>query len=151
MTITGHALHLTASPAADATAWYGRALGAREAGRIVLPDGRLIHVELAFGDLTVMVADEFPEWGSLGPAALGGTYGAVYLSCDDVDAAWARAVGAGATVVRPLADAFWGERDGQLLDPFGHRWGLTQRLRDVSHEELQRLASEAFAPGGEHP
>jgi uncharacterized glyoxalase superfamily protein PhnB len=87
---------------------------------------------------------------SFGPLHFGGTYGAIYLHVDDADAAWNRAVDAGATVARPLADVFWGERDGQILDPYGHRWGITQHLRDVSIEEMQRLATEAFSGPGLH-
>jgi uncharacterized glyoxalase superfamily protein PhnB len=148
--ITGHTIHLTVDGAGAASAWYAQALDARERSRITLPDGKLIHVELAFGDLTVMLADEFPEMTSFGPRHLGGTYGAIYLHLDDVDRVWDRAVGAGATVVRPLANVFWGERDGQILDPFGHRWGLTQHVRDVSILEMQELATEAFSEQGGH-
>ena len=148
--ITESVLHLTVDGADRASAWYRSALGARERTRITLPAGKLIHVEVAFGDLTVMLADEFPDLNSFGPTHLGGTYGAIYLRVEDIDTVWERVVGAGATVVRPLADAFWGERDGQFLDPFGHRWGLTQRLREVSPEEMQRLAIAAFAGEGLH-
>jgi uncharacterized glyoxalase superfamily protein PhnB len=148
--ITEHTIHLTVDGADAASAWYSQALDARERSRITLPNGKLIHVELAFGDLTVMLADEFPEMTSFGPRHLGGTYGAIYLHLDDVDRVWDRAVGAGATVVRPLANVFWGERDGQILDPFGHRWGLTQHVRDVSILEMQELATEAFSEQGGH-
>jgi PhnB protein len=95
-----------------------------------------------------MLADEFPEMTSFGPQHLDGTYGAIYLHLDDVDHVWDRAVRAGATVVRPLADVFWGEREGQILDPFGHRWGLTQHVRDVSIVEMQELATAAFSEHG---
>jgi uncharacterized glyoxalase superfamily protein PhnB len=148
--ITGSTIHLTVDGADAASTWYRNALGATEQNRITLPGGKLIHVELHFGPLTVMLADEFPELESFGPTHLGGTYGAIYLHVDDVDTVWERALGAGATVVRPLADVFWGERDGQIRDPFGHRWGLTQHLRDVSIEEMQRLATEAFSGPGPH-
>jgi PhnB protein len=144
VTITDCTIHLTVDGADAASAWYAEALGARELHRITLPGARLIHVELRFGDQAVMLADEFPEMSSFGPRHLGGTYGAIYLHVDDVDAVWERALRAGATIVRPLTDAFWGERDGQILDPFGHRWGLTQHLRDVSIDEMQELATAAF-------
>jgi uncharacterized glyoxalase superfamily protein PhnB len=139
---------MTVDGATEASDWYCSVLGAEEFSRITLPGGRLIHVELRFGDLTVMLADEFPELGSFGPKHIAGTYGAIYLHVDDVDAVWDGALAAGATVVRPLADSFWGERDGQLLDPLGHRWGLTQHLRDVSIAEMQELASAAFSENG---
>lgn len=149
MTITAHTLHLTVRGAGAAARWYAEALGAEELSRILVPGDRLIHVQLRIGDLRVTLADEFPELESFGPQHLGGTYGAVYLHLDHVDKAWARAVDAGATVLRPLSDAFWGEREGQLLDPFGHRWGLTQHLHDVPLDELQLRASAAFS--GEDP
>jgi PhnB protein len=93
----------------------------------------------------VMIADEFPELGAISPLTLGGTYGALTLTVDDVDAAWQRALDAGATELHPLQDAFWGERHGQLVDPFGHRWGLAQPVEDVTSEEVERRAAELFA------
>jgi PhnB protein len=142
-------VHMTVDGAGRAADWYTEALDAVEVSRITLPDERLIHVEMRLGPLTMMLADEFPEMSSFGPARLGGTYGAIYLHVSDVDTVWGRCLDAGATVVRPLADAFWGEREGQVLDPFGHRWGLTQRLRTVPIEEMQTLAAAAFAPAGQ--
>jgi uncharacterized glyoxalase superfamily protein PhnB len=150
VTIAGSTIHLTVDGADRASAWYRDALGAEERSRIVVPGEKLIHVELAFGPLTVMLADEFPEMESFGPAHLGGTAGAIYLHVDDVDTLWERALRAGATVARPLADVFWGERDGQIIDPFGHRWGLTQHLYDVTNEELQARTTEAFSGPGLH-
>lgn len=148
MAITGSTIHLTVDRADAASAWYTEVLGAHERNRITLPGGKLIHVEMDFGALTIMLADEFPEMSSFGPKHLGGTYGAVYLHVDNVDAVWDGALRHGATAERPLADVFWGERDGQILDPFGHRWGLTQHLHDVSISEMQQLATAAFSPGG---
>ncbi|MEU1472460.1 VOC family protein [Streptomyces sp. NPDC005761] len=145
MSFHSPALHLTVRGADEASAWYRQAFGARELTRLVVPGGRLIHVQVRIGTITLMLADEFPEMDSYGPQHFGGTYGALYLHVDDVDDAWQRAVGAGATVIRPLDDAFWGEREGQLLDPFGHRWGLTQHLRDLPLSELQELTTEAFS------
>ncbi|MDM7855499.1 VOC family protein [Cellulomonas alba] len=150
MPVTAHTIHLTVRGAAAAARWYADAFGAAERTRIVVPGDRLIHVQLVIGDLHVTLADEFPELESYGPQHLGGTYGAIYLHVDDVDTAWNRAVDAGATILRPLADAFWGEREGQVLDPFGHRWGLTQHLQDVSLDELQERASAAFATPDPH-
>ncbi|MFI6565914.1 VOC family protein [Streptomyces sp. NPDC050534] len=145
MAFTAHTLHLTARGTDEASGWYQKAFGAEELTRLVVPGGRLIHVQIRIGTLTLMLADEFPELESYGPQHFGGTYGAIYLHVDDVDAAWQRAVQAGATVIRPLNDTFWGEREGQLLDPFGHRWGLTQHLRDVPLADLQELTTEAFS------
>lgn len=145
MSFTSHTLHLTARGTDEASAWYQRAFGAEELTRLVVPGGRLIHVQIRIGALTLMLADEFPELESYGPQHFGGTYGAIYLHTDDVDTAWQQAVDAGATVIRPLSDAFWGEREGQLLDPFGHRWGLTQHLHDVPLAELQEATTAAFS------
>ena len=136
--------HIVVRDAERAVAWYAQALGAEERSRIPLPGGRLMSVELAFGDSTVMVADEFPEAGVLSPLSVGGTSIVLNISTDDVDALWQRALDAGAEVLHPLADAFWGERHGQITDPFGHRWGLAQHIRDVPHDEVVRAAAEAF-------
>ena len=135
--------------AARAVEWYTSVLGAEERLRIPVPDGRLMSVELRFGDSAVMLADEFPEMGIVSPQTLGGTYMALHLMVDDVDRVWQRALDAGAEVFHPLQDSFWGERHGQVIDPFGHRWGLAQHLRYVSREELVRAAQEMFATGSE--
>jgi PhnB protein len=91
-----------------------------------------------------MVADEFPAMGVLSPLAIGGTAVVLHLYTPDVDALWQRALDAGATTLHPLADQFWGERHGQITDPFGHRWSLAQRIRDVDPDEIARAAWEAF-------
>jgi PhnB protein len=136
--------HIVVRDAAAASEWYQRALGAEERGRIPVPGGKFMQIELRFGDSTVMIADEFPDLGIVSPLALGGTYGALSIHADDVDALWQRAIDAGAEVFQPLQDAFWGDRHGQLTDPFGHRWGLAQHVRDVPHEEIVHAAAEAF-------
>jgi PhnB protein len=136
--------HIVVRDAERAVDWYQRALGAEERERIPLPGGKLMSVELAFGDSTVMLADEFPEAGILSPLSVGGTSVVLNISTDDVDALWQRALDAGAEVLHPLQDAFWGERHGQITDPFGHRWGLAQHIRDVPHDEVVRAAAEAF-------
>jgi PhnB protein len=141
--------HVVVRDAARAVEWYTNVLGAEELLRIPTPDGRLMSVELRFGDSTVMLADEFPEMGIVSPQTLGGTYMALHLMVDDVDKVWQRALDAGAEVFHPLQDSFWGERAGQVIDPFGHRWGLAQHLRDVSSEELVRAAQEMFATASE--
>lgn len=148
MTIDSYTLHLTVRGADQASTWYQDAFGAEELTRLVVPGDRLVHVQLRIGSLVVTLADEFPELDSYGPQHFGGTYGATYLHVDDADAAWRQAVDAGAVVLRPLSDAYWGDREGQLLDPFGHRWGLTQHLRDVPLAELQDLTTAAFSALG---
>jgi PhnB protein len=137
--------HLVVRGAARAAEWYAQALGAEERGRIDVPGGKLMQVELRIGDATVMIADEFPELDVLSPESIGGTATVLHLETADVDALWERATAAGAEVRQPLGDSFWGERYGQISDPFGHRWGLAQRIRDVPQEEIARAAAELFA------
>jgi PhnB protein len=137
--------HLVVRGAARAAEWYAQALGAEERGRIEVPGGKLMQVELRIGDATVMIADEFPELDVLSPESIGGTATVLHLETADVDALWERATAAGAEVRQPLGDTFWGERYGQISDPFGHRWGLAQRIRDVPQEEIARAAAELFA------
>lgn len=139
--------HLVTRDPARAAAWYASVLGATENSRITLPGGQPLTIELQFGDSVLAIADEFPDAGIVSPLTLGGTYGALHLAVDDADAVWQRAIGAGATVFEPLHDAFWGDRTGQFIDPFGHRWAVDQHLRDVPPDEVARLAAEAFAPG----
>ena len=124
--------------------WYTDVLGAREVMRIPVPDGRLMSVELRFGDSKLMLADEFPEMGIVSPLTLGGTYMALHLLVDEVDDVWQRALDSGAEEFRPLQDSFWGERSGQIIDPFGHRWGLAQHLRDVSPDQIASDARALF-------
>jgi PhnB protein len=137
--------HIVVRDAARAVQWYKQAFGAEERSRVPLPGGKLMSVELWFGDSVVMVADEFPEMGVCSPQTVGGTSTVLNLATDDVDALWRRALDAGAEVLHPLRDQFWGDRQGQLTDPYGHRWGLAQHLRDIAHEEIVRAAAEAFA------
>ena len=143
-TLTSHLV--TRDPDA-AAAWYGTVLGAAEISRITLPGGQVMTIELRFGDSVLAIADEFPGIGVVSPQTLGGTYGAVHVAVGDAEAAWNRALQAGATVFEPLHDAFWGERTGQFIDPFGHRWAVDQHIRDVPHDEIVRLAAAAFAAG----
>jgi PhnB protein len=140
-TVTAHIVVRGASDAAD---WYVRALGAEVGRRIPVPGGKFIEVELHFGDSTVLIADEFTDLGVLSPLTVGGTYGALHITTDDVDALWQRAIDAGAAVHQPLADMFWGDRHGQIIDPFGHRWGLTQHLRDIPDDEIIKAAAKIF-------
>jgi PhnB protein len=136
--------HLVVRDAARAADWYREVLGAEERGRIDVPGGKLMQVELWFGDSAVMLADEFPEWGVLSPLSIGGTATVLHLSFKDDDAVWQRAQDAGAEVRQPLDDVFWGERYGQIADPFGRRWGLAQHLRDVPREEIAHAAAAMF-------
>ena len=137
-------VHLVVRGADRAAKWYVQALGAEERGRVPVPDGRFMQIELRFGDSTVMIADEFPELGVVSPLSVGGTVGALAIHTDDVDALWRRAVEAGAEISIPLQEMFWGDRHGEIFDPFGHRWGLAQHLRDVPDDELKAAAATMF-------
>ena len=128
--------HLTCAGAADAVDFYKSAFDASEQSRLPGPNGKLMHASLRIGDSTVMLTDEMPEWGLLGPKALKGSPVAIHLYVDDVDAFVARAVAAGATVTMPVADMFWGDRYGQLEDPFGHRWSVATHFRSASTDEM---------------
>jgi len=136
--------YLIVKDAARAIEYYKKALGAVEVMRLTDPtSGRVGHAEIQLGDSRVMLADEHPEMNILGPQSLGGTAVGLAYYVADVDAAFERAVAAGATVVRPLQDQFYGDRSGTLIDPFGHKWTLATHKEDVSDEELQRRAAAA--------
>jgi len=134
--------YLRVHDAAAAIAFYENAFGARELSRLQEPGGRIGHAELRIGPGTLMLADEYPEHGIVGPRTLGGTTFSMHLHVDDVDSAFERAVRAGATVVRPLENQFYGERSGTVRDPFGHEWLLGSHIEDVTTEEMQRRYTE---------
>lgn len=139
--------YLCVDAAAAAIDFYVTVLGATERMRLAGPDGRIGHAELLFGESVVMIADEAPQIGVLGPASVGGTPVTLSLYVEDVDATFERALAAGATSRRPPADQFYGDRSGQLVDPFGHRWNLATRVENVPPEEMaNRLA--AIGDGG---
>jgi PhnB protein len=131
--------HLTVADAAAAIDFYGKAFDAVEVMRLPRPDGKLVHASVRINGFLVMLNDDFPEMSdgrSMTPPSLGGTPVTIHLTVPDVDAAFPRALDAGATVVVPLEDQFWGDRYGMVEDPFGHHWSLGQPVREVSHEEL---------------
>jgi PhnB protein len=137
----------TVVPDADAAAaWYARAFGAEEENRIPLPGGRVLSVVLRFGSSRVHVASEFPDFGVVSPLTIGGTATVLQINTADADALWSRALEAGAEIHHDIADQFWGERHGQLTDPFGHRWNIAQHLRDVPADEIAAAAAAMFAP-----
>lgn len=123
--------------------FYRAAFGATVEMEVMMPDGRLGHAEVTVGDgIRFSVADEFPEMGIVGPATLGGTSIGIGLTVADADAAFARAIEAGATVDRPVEDQFYGARAGTFIDPFGHRWRLETRTEDLTADEVRRRAAE---------
>jgi PhnB protein len=135
--------HLVCAGAADAIEFYKKAFGAVEMIRVPGRDGRLMHACVSVNGSSVMLVDEMPQCGVLGPKALKATPVTIHLVVADVDKAVDRAVKAGATVVMPVADMFWGDRYGQIEDPFGHRWSLATPQRVLSEQEI-RAAAEAF-------
>jgi PhnB protein len=137
--------YLRVRDAGRALDFYQRAFGAQELFRLTEPGGRIGHAEIKIGATTLMLSDEFPEMGVVGPLALGGTTFSIHLHVDDADAWIARAVEAGATIVRPATDAFYGERGGTVRDPFGHEWMLGHQIEEVSIEEMQRRYTALFA------
>ena len=136
--------HMVVRDASAAARWYTSALGATEHGRIPVPGDKYMQIELHFGSTVVMLCDEFPEMQITSPLSLGGTHGALQVMTDDARALFDQAVQAGATVLRPIADQFWGELSGQIRDPFGHRWNISQKLREVSRDAVARAAWIAF-------
>ncbi len=135
--------HLVCRDAAAAIAFYQKAFGAVELARLPGPQGRLLHAMLRIGESPLMLVDEFPDWGALGPQTLKGSPVTMHLYVEDVDAAVERAVAAGARLTMPVADMFWGDRYGTVEDPFGHRWSIATHIRDLSPEEIQAAAREA--------
>lgn len=142
--MTGITIHMIVPGADRASSWYQDVFGAIEQTRITVPGGRLIDVELHVGESVIVLADEFPEHGGVRPPREITSAVAFYLDFSHVDDVWEKALAAGASEHRPLQDTPFGQRDGQLIDPFGYRWGLTQRLRDMSHEEKARAVAEMF-------
>jgi PhnB protein len=142
MTLTAH---IVVQGADEAAAFYQAAFGAEEISRIPTPDGRLMSVQLRIADSVLHIADEFPEMGVLAPPSIGGTAVVLSLEVSDAETAFAQAIEAGATVRQPVQEMFWGDLHGQLDDPFGHRWNISQHLRDIPHEEVVAAAARLFA------
>jgi uncharacterized glyoxalase superfamily protein PhnB len=133
--------------AAQAIEFYKKALGAVEIGRMPGPGGKIMHAELRIGDSRIMLADDFPDYGSKGPLALKGTPVVIHLYVNDADAVFAQLVEAGAKPVMPLADMFWGDRYGQAEDPFGHRWAVATHKRDLQPEQIMQEMQKAMQQG----
>lgn len=130
--------HLICAGAADAIEFYKKAFNAMEVGRLAGPQGRLMHAMIRIEGSAVMLVDEMPEWGALGPKSLKGSPVTIHLYVEDVDAFVKRAVAAGAKITMPLDDMFWGDRYCKLEDPFGHHWSVATHQRDVSPEEMKQ-------------
>jgi PhnB protein len=140
--------YLCCKDAAAAIEFYKKAFGATELVRMGDPSGKVGHAEIQIGDSHVMLADEFPEMGFLSPQSLGGSPVMMHLYVEDVDVTANKAVAAGAKVTRPVADQFYGDRGGQLQDPFGHKWYVATHTEDLSPEEIKKRAAAAMSGGG---
>jgi uncharacterized glyoxalase superfamily protein PhnB len=136
---------LTVRNAAQAIEFYKKALGAEELMRMAGPDGKIGHAELKIGDSIIFINDENPAWGCNSPQTLGGTPSGLYLYVGDVDKSFQRAVDAGAQVKMPVTDMFWGDRMGNLVDPYGHAWTIATHTQDLTQEELEEGEKKFYA------
>lgn len=134
--------YLIVDGAAKALEFYRQAFGAEETVRMPMPGGRIGHAEMRIGSSTIMLADENPEMGARSPRHHQGSPVSLMLYVEDVDKVFARAVAAGGTVYRPLANQFYGDRSGGVTDPFGHKWYIATHIEDVSPEEMKRRMSQ---------
>jgi PhnB protein len=139
--------YLIVGGAEEAIAFYKRAFGAEELMRMEMPGGKVGHAEIKIGDSPIMLADEYPDMGFVGPRSLGGTPVSVCVYVEDCDAIFNRAIEAGATEMKPVQDMYYGDRMGTLVDPFGHVWTIGTHKEDVSVEELRRRHEEATNGG----
>lgn len=135
--------HLVCAGAADAIEFYKKAFNAVELGKVAGPQGKLLHSLIRIGDSPIMLVDEFPDHNSFGPKSLKGSPVTIHLYVQDVDASFKQAGAAGATIMMPIVDMFWGDRYGLLEDPFGHYWSIATHVRDVNPEELKDAAKKA--------
>lgn len=140
----GIAPYLAVKNCAEAIEFYKKAFGAEEVFRIGMPGGGVGHAELMIGPALIMLSDEYPEMDVRGPESLGGSPVTLSMYVEDVDGFVARAVTAGATVVRAVEDQFYGDRSCKLVDPYGHVWSFASRIEDVSSEEMKRRAAELY-------
>ena len=139
--------HLVVKDAGGAIEFYKKAFGAEEVFRMPGPGGKVMHAELKIGNSHVMINDEMPSFGALGPQSIGGTPVTLHLYVNDVDSTFKRAISAGAKEEMAVADMFWGDRYGKLVDPFGHKWSVATHKEDVSPEECARRMEKEFGKG----
>jgi uncharacterized glyoxalase superfamily protein PhnB len=136
--------HLVVAGGIEAIKFYQRAFGAKELMKIEGPDGKLMHGCISINGATIMLVDEMPQWKALGPKALGGTAVTIHLQVENADKVAQQAVAAGATVVMPVDDAFWGDRYGIVEDPFGHKWSIAHTVKQMTEAELKAAAQKAM-------
>jgi PhnB protein len=137
--------YLVVSGAPKAISFYKKAFGAKEVHRMAAPNGKIVHAELEIGTETLMLSDEFDETTGRSPKSLQGTTGSIYLYVKDADAVFKKAVAAGARVLMPMADMFWGDRYGKIEDPFGHQWAIATKVERLSSAEMKRRSDAFFA------
>ena len=137
--------YLVIRDAAKAVEFYKRAFGAEVRGIHYTPDGKIMNADLKIGDSIVLMSEEFPDMKVLSPQSLGGSSVTIHIYAENVDAKFKQAVSAGATVVMPVMDMFWGDRYGQLADPFGHRWSIATHVEDLTSDEIQKRGQAVFA------
>lgn len=135
--------HLVVDGAADAIEFYKKAFGATEMMRLPGPDGRIMHASIRINESSVMLVDENRKYEMLGPKSLGGSPVTIHLIVDDADAIASRAVKAGATMVMPVAEQFWGDRYGIIEDPFGHKWSIATPIRELTPDEIRQAMTSA--------
>jgi PhnB protein len=136
--------YLVVKSAADALAFYQRAFGATELFRLTDPSGKIGHAEMMIGISHVFLADEWPDFGALSPASIGGSPVSMHLYVADTDAAVERAIAAGASLLRPIENMFYGDRTGMVADPFGYKWHLASRIEEVPPQEMQKRWAQAM-------
>ncbi len=137
--------HLVVKGADQAIEFYKKAFGAKEIGRMLGPDGKsIMHADIVIGDSHLMLVDEFPDMGCLGPQSVGGSPVTIHIYVDDVDTFFKQALAAGAQEKMPLSDMFWGDRYGLVTDPFGHNWSIATHKEDLSFEEIGKRSKAAF-------
>lgn len=136
--------YLTVNNGADAIEFYKKAFAAKTKGSIQTPDGKIAHAELQIGDSKIMLGDRCPEMGASNPERFGGNPVGIHLYVKDVDATVKRAVAAGAKLMRPVEDMFYGDRSGELQDPFGHQWHVATHMEDLTLAKIKKRATEIF-------
>jgi len=136
--------YLVVTNTGNAIEFYKEAFGATESMRLTSPDGKVLHAEILIGDSPIMLCDECPDWNALSPQTIGGTAVSIMLYLEDVDIVVDRAVAAGATLIMPVADQFWGDRMGTISDPFGHKWSIATHTEDVAPEEIEVRSKALF-------
>jgi PhnB protein len=136
--------YLTLKGCAQAIEFYKKAFGAEEVMRLAMPDGKIGHAEIRIGGSVIMLHDESPQWNALSPQTIGDSASSIMLYVNDADAVVKRAVDAGATLTMPVADQFYGDRCGNIKDPFGHKWSIATHIEDVPPDEIERRAAAMF-------